>query len=49
MPLGAFAAMADYLGAQPSGFIRFQIDKDGRLGLFRLSMDDGQACEFSRE
>ena len=33
----------------PSGFVQMQIDKDGRLGVLRLSFDDGQAYDFRRE
>jgi CubicO group peptidase (beta-lactamase class C family) len=49
MPLGVFVPMVENLGPFPSAFVQFQIDKEGKLGLFRLSMDDGQAYEFSRE
>jgi CubicO group peptidase (beta-lactamase class C family) len=49
MPLGRFAAVAENLGPLPNGFVQFQIDKDAKLNLFRLSMDDGQAYEFRRE
>jgi hypothetical protein len=31
------------------GFVQLQMDKDGKLGLLRLSFDDGQAYEFRRE
>ena len=33
----------------PYAFVRFLIDKDGRLNVLRLSFDDGQAYEFRRE
>jgi CubicO group peptidase (beta-lactamase class C family) len=46
---GRFAAMADNLGPLPNGFVQFQIDKDARLNVLRLSFDDGQAYEFRRE
>jgi CubicO group peptidase (beta-lactamase class C family) len=49
MPLGRFAAVADNLGPLPNGFVQFQIDKEAKLNLLRLSFDDGQAYEFSRE
>jgi hypothetical protein len=49
MPLGRFAAMAENLGAGPTGFVQFQIDKAGKLGVLRLSFDDGQAYEFRRD
>jgi len=29
--------------------LQFQIDKEGKLNLLRLSFDDGQAYEFRRE
>jgi CubicO group peptidase (beta-lactamase class C family) len=49
MPLGRFAAMVENLGPLPNGFVQFQIDKDAKLNLFRLSLDDGQSYEFRRE
>jgi CubicO group peptidase (beta-lactamase class C family) len=49
MPLGRFAAIAENLGPLPIGFVQFQIDKDAKLNLLRLSYDDGQAYEFRRE
>ncbi|MCB8821133.1 serine hydrolase [Microvirga rosea] len=49
MPLGVFAPMVENIGPHPSAFVQFQIDKEGKLDLFRLSLDDGQAYEFSRE
>jgi CubicO group peptidase (beta-lactamase class C family) len=49
MPLGRFAAIAENLGLLPIGFVQFQIDKDAKLNLLRLSYDDGQAYEFRRE
>ncbi len=36
------------LGPQPSGFVQFQMDKEGKLNLLRLSFADGQAYEFLR-
>ncbi len=49
MPLGKFAAIAEDLGPLPLGFAQFQIDKEAKLNLLRLSYDDGQAYEFQRE
>jgi len=49
MPFGRFAAIAENLGPLPIGFVQFQIDKDAKLNLLRLSSDDGQAYEFTRE
>ena len=49
MPLGQFAAVAEDLGPLPTAFVQFQMDKDARLNVLRLSFDDGQAYEFTRE
>ena len=49
VPLGQFIAVAANPGPGPSGFVQMQIDKDGRLGVLRLSFDDGQAYDFRRE
>jgi CubicO group peptidase (beta-lactamase class C family) len=49
VPLGQFIAVAANAGPAPSGFVQMQIDKDGRLGVLRLSFDDGQAYDFRRE
>ena len=49
MPTGRFAAMVDNLGPLPNGFVQFQIDKNAKLNVLRLSFDDGQAYEFHRE
>jgi hypothetical protein len=49
MPLGRYAAIAEDLGPLPAAFAQFQIDKDGKLNVLRLSLDDGQAYEFFRE
>jgi len=49
VPNGRFAAIAANLGPRPSGFVQFQMDKDGKLNLLRLSLDDGQAYEFRRQ
>ena len=35
--------------SMPNGFVQFQIDKNGKLNVLRLSFDDGQAYEFHRE
>jgi CubicO group peptidase (beta-lactamase class C family) len=48
-PIGRFAAMVENLGPLPNGFVQFQIDKNAKLNLLRLSFDDGQAYEFNRE
>jgi CubicO group peptidase (beta-lactamase class C family) len=49
MPLGRFATIAEDLGPLPMGFVQFQIDKEAKLNVLRLSLDDGQAYEFVRE
>jgi hypothetical protein len=49
MPLGKFAAIAENLGPLPIGFAQFQIDKEAKLNLLRLSYDDGQAYQLRRE
>ena len=36
-------------GQLPAAFVQFQMDKDARLNVLRLSFDDGQAYEFTRE
>jgi CubicO group peptidase (beta-lactamase class C family) len=49
MPFGRFAAIAESLGPQPNGFVQFQIDKGASLNILRLSYEDGQAYDFTRE
>ncbi len=49
LPIGRFAAMVENLGPLPNGFVQFQIDRNAKLNLLRLSFDDGQAYEFHRE
>jgi hypothetical protein len=49
MPLGRFAAMAENLGPLPGAFVQFQMDKNARLNVLRLSFEDGQAYEFTRQ
>jgi hypothetical protein len=49
MPLGRFGAVAEDLGPLPIGFVQFQMDKEAKLNLLRLSFDDGQAYAFRRE
>lgn len=46
---GSFIAVAENMGPRPVGFAQLQIDKEGKLGLLRLSFEDGQAYEFRRE
>jgi CubicO group peptidase (beta-lactamase class C family) len=49
LPQGRFAAVAADLGPQPTAFVQFQMDKDAGLNVLRLSFDDGQAYDFTRE
>ena len=48
IPTGQFGPIVD-LDYMTKGFAQFQIDKDGKLNLLRLSVADGQAYEFRRE
>jgi CubicO group peptidase (beta-lactamase class C family) len=48
MPTGRFRPIVD-LDYMTKGFAQFQMDKDGKLNLLRLSTQDGQAYEFTRE
>jgi CubicO group peptidase (beta-lactamase class C family) len=49
LPRGRFAPMVAGLGERPSGFAQFEIGQDGKLGVLRLTVDDGQRYEFRRE
>ena len=49
VPEGDFAAMAANMGPLPFGFAQFQIDKDGKPTILRLTFVDGQAYDFRRE
>jgi CubicO group peptidase (beta-lactamase class C family) len=48
MPTGKFGPIVD-LDYMTKGFAQFQMDKNGKLNLLRLSTPDGQAYEFRRE
>lgn len=48
MPIGKFEPIVD-LDYMTKAFAQFQMDKDGKLNLLRLSLADGQAYEFRRE
>ena len=48
MPTGQFGPVVD-LDYMTKGFAQFQMGKDGKLNLLRLSIEDGQAYEFRRE
>jgi CubicO group peptidase (beta-lactamase class C family) len=48
MSSGQFGPVVD-LDYMTKGFAQFQMDKDGKLNLLRLSTVDGQAYEFRRE
>jgi hypothetical protein len=37
------------MGERPSGFAQFEVGQDGKLGVLRLTADDGQAWEFRRQ
>ena len=49
LPLGRLAVMAATLAPRPIAFAQFQMDGQGKLGVLRLTFDDGQAHEFRRE
>ena len=48
MATGQFGPIVD-LDYKTKGFVQFQMDKEGKLNLLRLSSEDGQACDFRRE
>jgi CubicO group peptidase (beta-lactamase class C family) len=48
MPTGRFGPIVE-LGFMTKGFVQFQMDKDGKLNMLRLSFEDGQAFEFRRQ
>jgi CubicO group peptidase (beta-lactamase class C family) len=48
MPTGRFGAIVD-LGYMTKTFAQFQMGKDGKLDLLRLSTEDDQSYEFLRE
>lgn len=48
LPTGQFKPVVD-LEFMTKGFAQFQMDKDGKLNLLRLSIQNGQAYEFRRE
>jgi CubicO group peptidase (beta-lactamase class C family) len=49
LPRGRFAPVVASIGERPSGFAQFEVGQDGKLGVLRLTADDGQAWEFRRE
>lgn len=49
LPVGRFSALAENLGPRPNGFVQFQIEQEGKLGVLRLSFADGQTYDFRRE
>jgi CubicO group peptidase (beta-lactamase class C family) len=49
VPNGRFAALAANLGPQPTAFAQFQMDATGKLDVLRLTADDGQTYEFTRD
>jgi hypothetical protein len=48
-PIGPSAAVVQNLGPSPFAFAQFQMNPDGRLGILRITADDGQSYEFKRE
>jgi hypothetical protein len=49
LPRGRFAASVASMGERPLGFAQFAAGQDGKLGVLRLTTDDGQPYEFRRE
>ena len=49
MPQGRFAALAENVGPDPTAFAQFQMDATGKLDVLRLTADDGQTYDFTRE
>lgn len=49
LPRGRFAPVVANMDERPFGFAQFESDKDGKLGVLRLTFDDGQAYELRRE
>ena len=50
LPRGRFAPMvATSMGPRLSGFAQLEIGQDGKLGVLRLALADGQSYEFRRE
>jgi hypothetical protein len=48
MPTRQFGPIVD-LDYKTKGFVQFQMDKERKLNLLRLSSEDGQAYKFTRE
>jgi CubicO group peptidase (beta-lactamase class C family) len=46
---GGSLMVATSTGPRLSGFAQFEIGQDGKLGVLRLALDDGQTYEFRRE
>src|SRR5262249_50753730 len=49
LPRGRFAAVVASMGERPPGFAQLEVGQDGKLGVLRLTADDGQAWEFRRD
>jgi CubicO group peptidase (beta-lactamase class C family) len=49
LPRGRFGPAAAGVGEQPFGFAQFEAGQDGKLGVLRLTADDGQRYDFRRE
>jgi CubicO group peptidase (beta-lactamase class C family) len=49
VPAGKFKDLADNLGPTPLAFAQFQMGKEGKLDLMRLTTSDGQSYDLRRE
>jgi hypothetical protein len=49
LPRGRFAPVVASIGERPSGFAQLEVGQDGKLGVLRLTADDGQPYEFRHE
>ena len=49
LPRGRFAPVVANMDERPNGFAQFEIDKEGKLGVLRLSFEDGQRYDFRRD
>jgi CubicO group peptidase (beta-lactamase class C family) len=49
LPRGRFAAVVASTGERPGGFAQFESGPDGKLGVLRLTANDGQRYEFRRD
>ena len=49
LPDGRFAAVVENQGPLPIAFAQFASDREGKLNVLRLTLDDGQAYDFQRQ